>query len=444
MRSKKVTYTGRIVYRLRKNNAKANDFPLKNHVIEVNGTKTKTDSNGNFRVNTDEFKSKKICVKIPAENDYVKVRPKGRASSYAKEHRYPPNEVVNYKIPQIYLLERDDESIAVMISQRLIYAYELLKKIGWNDKDKVSVVYPLKNLTYDCHDILYIQGGLYDDATLFHEFAHSVAFEYKFMAFSYHQHNALSNRMVDVPKGCLPISKKSCTKLTFNEGFAEFFSRMVIKTFQKELDIADANYYDGYYYPLAKGQHKYFGEVMEECVGSVLYEMIDSNFESYYPSELKDHPSGIDLKKLMNWIREYGKKNYKNEHFSGFIGYIRDKYKLDYARMFNVFEKYGFAIRNISFTSKTRTFKFENGGDSRPNARAASMLNSLLCNIYNPSEKKWYQIKEFNLNNCTCQIPLDTYKKLGKKFGCYFSCSQIDSSGFKTGPYFTGDRWFDK
>ena len=110
----------------------------------------------------------------------------------------------------------------------------------------------------------------------------------------------------------------------------------------------------------------------------------------------------------------------------------------------NVFEKYGFAIRNISFTSKTRTFHFENGGDAREKAKASSVLNDLLCNIYNPSDGQWYEIKDFNLKDCTCQIPLNIYNKLGEKFKCYFSCSQIDPSGFKTGPYFTEDHWFSK
>lgn len=444
---KKVTYTGRIVYRFEKHNPKAGDFPLVNQVIEVNGTKVKTDSCGNFRVYTNEFNSiikKRICVRIPAINDYVCVRAKVKSSPYVKEHCYPPKEVVNYKIPQIYLLEEDNDSIGVMISQRLIYAYELLKKIGWNNKKMVVVVYPLVKLgSYDYHNSIYINKDDYSDDILFHEFGHSVAFEYGFMALSYHSHDRFKNRMIDIPTHKLPISKKSCTKLTFNEGFADFFSRMVKKTFCKELNCYPYSYYN-YVCPLPDFLHKYFGEIMEECVCSVLYEMIDSNFEYFYPSVLQNNPSSIDFKKLMNWIREYGSQNLRNEHFSGFVGFIRKKYELDYTRMFHLFEKYGFAIRNISFTSKTRTFHFENGGDAREKAKASSVLNDLLCNIYNPSDGQWYEIKDFNLKDCTCQIPLNIYNKLGEKFKCYFSCSQIDPSGFKTGPYFTEDHWFSK
>ena len=446
----KVIYTGRIVYSLEKNNQNTKMAPVRDQIVVINGTKTRTDRNGCFSVKTEEFKLKKVYVEVYAQNDLVKVRAKGKVSAYAKKHTFTSKDVVGHKIPQIHILgnpENDVESRSVVISQRLLYAFELLYRIGWKDKDSVQVVYPLKNVTYDFHNHLYIQEQLYDDDTLFHEFGHSIAFKYKFMASAYYTHYQFSNRMVDC-YGKAPISKKECTQLTFNEGFANFFARMVKTTFKKELGVGNVDSYDENDRPLDASKHKYFGEVMEECVESVLYEMIDENFERYYPSECKNNPASIDFKKLMNWIRDYGTKYYKSEHFSGFVGFIREKYKMDYTRMFNLFEKYGFAIRNITFTSKTRTFKFENGGDNRPNARAASVPNKLLCNIYNPSNNKWYQIKDFDLDKCTCQIPLNIYIKLDKKFKCYFSCSQVDKSkkigGLETGPYFTEDHWFTK
>ena len=353
-----------------------------------------TDEDGKFSFSYSTFtEADNLLLHVFAANDSSVCVPKGKDEEediYSTSINLPRGKknIVN-DCKELIIDSNDTINVPLLLTFYARFAYRKMKSINKNMKS-LTINYPTnKSTSYTLGNEIYIIPKQVSVWTVTHEYGHYVAKQLGFQPKkSGGDHNLFENLIganliqKDDSKGYFPRSKERGINTAFSEGFADFFSAVVVNTYIDEIFHDNKEFYrDTFWgYKIAPLENnKYLGECNELTTASALYSMLNG----YKVGNGYRHKVIKDFKEFISYFEEFDVNC-----FSEFIQklYQKNVHGFNQGDLGYILSKNGFAPHAVSYNKKTGEFVFDIYGDRECKE---ALLNKFNVKIINPVSRQY-------------------------------------------------------